>query len=260
MPNAAFACHAHAMPNAPHLTHTHKTLTPSLHHPHTKQDARGSCPGCFSRRRCQPGRARFIITCPPAQLLLASTLAPCFLAATATMTADPEPVVLTVLLALATFYLLRYVRWGGKGSPCLCRPCAVGHDDAEACLSLHTATSLFSPHQTEGDVSIRAVGGVTYHHEHVSDFFSYSVVSHSHHTPMTYPRLTPLRPPLLPPYSRYYRSPDVSFSITLLIYVSWFLGFAGVFLLPFDLGDVQVRACVCVCVCVCVLIGWFNGV
>lgn len=40
---------------------------------------------------------------------------------------------------------------------------------------------------------------------------------------------------------RFYRSPDVPMAIQLLIGVSWFLGFAGVLLLPFDLGDVQVR-------------------
>lgn len=52
------------------------------------------------------------------------------------MTTDPEPVILTVLLALATFYLLRYV--GGVENGCLLRshdfdPAPVGHDDAEAC-------------------------------------------------------------------------------------------------------------------------------
>lgn len=38
---------------------------------------------------------------------------------------------------------------------------------------------------------------------------------------------------------RYYRSPETSLRITILIFFSWFLGFSGVFLLPFDISDVQ---------------------
>lgn len=39
---------------------------------------------------------------------------------------------------------------------------------------------------------------------------------------------------------RYYQSDSTPWGITLLIGVSWFLGFAGVLLLPFDIADVQV--------------------
>lgn len=51
------------------------------------------------------------------------------------------------------------------------------------------------------------------------------------HTPNPNPNPNPKR--------RYYRSPETSLRITVLIYVSWFLGFSGIFLLPFDISDVQ---------------------
>jgi len=38
----------------------------------------------------------------------------------------------------------------------------------------------------------------------------------------------------------YYRSPDTPLYITCTIFISWFLGFGGILLLPFDLADVQV--------------------
>jgi hypothetical protein len=38
----------------------------------------------------------------------------------------------------------------------------------------------------------------------------------------------------------YYRSTDVSWLVTVVIYVSWFLGFAGILLLPFDIAFTQV--------------------
>jgi len=128
------ASHANA-----HITTQEQADTTHLCTLHTKQDARGSCPRCFSPSSL-PGRGSIIITCPPAQLLLAPPPAPVLLLKPTTMTADPEPVVLTVLLALATFYLLRYV--GGVEMLALCRtsvfiartrrrpPSAVGQDDA----------------------------------------------------------------------------------------------------------------------------------
>jgi hypothetical protein len=48
-----------------------------------------------------------------------------------------------------------------------------------------------------------------------------------------------LNPPQPHTHHRYYRSPETSLRITALIYLSWFLGFSGLFLLPFDLSDVQ---------------------
>ena len=109
--NAALPCHANA-----HITHKNK-LTPPISAHSTPNSA--SCPRSITRRRCQGEEASsslaLLLNCylppPPAPVFL--------LAHRPTMTADPEPVVLTVLLALATFYLLQYV--GGVEMPALCR-------------------------------------------------------------------------------------------------------------------------------------------